>query len=299
MRRKFQFEKAILVAIFYLFNPATIFNTSIWGQYDSIYTFFLVLAILLIFDSKIEYSVISYTFGVLSKPQSIALAPLIAFLILKERGWKGWITSGLISAATTLLVILPFRWNNPLEFLIDIYFTGYSGYSYTSVYAFNFWAFHGFWKTDSAGFLGLDFFLVGWLIFGALTIFSLYQLSREYNKSDEGFVLFTAFVLLFGFFMLPTRIHERYLFPVFSFVALTIPYMSEMKKMYTILSITYLGNLSYVLSFLNRNEYLSNWNPIVLIISAVNVIVFLSCLNYLYRRTFFNVNLSSISSKFK
>jgi Gpi18-like mannosyltransferase len=237
--------------------------------------------------------------GVLSKPQSIALAPLIAFLILKERGWKGWITSGLISAATTLLVILPFRWNNPLEFLIDIYLTGFGGYPYTSVYAFNFWAFHGFWKTDSALFLGLDFFTIGWLLFGILVIFSLYQLQNKFSKSDESFVLFTAFVLLFGFFMLPTRIHERYLFPAFSFIALIIPYISEMKQKYTILSITYLLNQTYVLSFLNRNEYLSNWNPLVLIISAVNVIVFLSCLNYLYSRTFFNVNLSSILSKCK
>jgi Gpi18-like mannosyltransferase len=237
--------------------------------------------------------------GVLSKPQSIALAPLVAFLILKERSWKGWLTSGLISAATTLLVILPFRWNNPLEFLIDIYFTGYSGYPYTSVYAFNFWAFHGFWKTDSAGLLGFDFFSVGWLLFGALSIFSLYQLSREYNKADEGFIIFTAFVLLFGFFMLPTRIHERYLFPVFSFVALTIPYISEMKKMYTLLSITYLVNLAYVLSFLNKNEYLSNMNPLVLIISSINVIVFLSSLKYLYTKTFFRVNLGSLLSKGK
>ncbi len=297
LRRKFPFEKSFSIAIFYLFNPATIFNTSIWGQYDAIYTFFLILTIILILDSKIEYSVISYTMGVLSKPQSIALAPLIAFLILKERGWKGWITSGLISAATTLLVILPFRWNNPLEFLIDIYFTGYSGYPYTSVYAFNFWAFHGFWKTDSTVFLGLDFFTVGWLLFGALTIFSLYQLSNEYYEKDDGFVLFIAFVQLFGFFMLPTRIHERYLFPAFSFIALAIPYISYMKTIFTVLSFTYLVNQAYVLSFLNRNEYLSNWNPLVLIIAVMNVIAFLSSLKYLYTRKFLSVDLSSKSSK--
>lgn len=275
LRRKLQFQPSISAASLYAFNPATIFNTSIWGQFDAVYTFFLILTLVLILDSKVEYSVIAFTVGVLSKPQSIALAPLIAFLIVREKGWKGLVTSGLISAATTLILISPFKWSNPLDFLVDIYITGYGGYPYTSLNAFNVWAFHGFWESDSGRLLFLDFFTVGWLLFGALTAFSLYHLSKGLDDRRDIRVLFTAFVLLFGFFMLPTRIHERYLFPVFSVLALTMPFIRDTKKINGVLSLTYLVNQAYVLSFLNRGEYISSWNPLVLTVTSVNVATFL------------------------
>ena len=275
LRRKLSFEDSILAASLYAFNPATIFNTSIWGQFDAVYTFFLILTLVLILDSKIEYSVIAFTVGVLSKPQSIALAPLIAFLIAKEKGWRGLITSGLISAATTLILIAPFKGSNPFDFLVDIYIRGYGGYPFTSLNAFNVWAFHGFWKSDSGRLLFLDFFTVGWLLFGALTAFSLHHLSKRLDERQDIRVLFTAFVLLFGFFMLPTRIHERYLFPVFSVLSLTMPFIRDTKKIYGVLSLTYLANQAYVLSFLNKGEFISSWNPIVLTVTSINVVVFL------------------------
>ena len=275
LRRRLDFEPSIAAASLYAFNPATIFNTSIWGQFDSIYTFFLLLTLVLILDSKTEYSVIAYTVAILCKPQSIALAPLIAYLIAKEKGWKGVATSALITAATILILIAPFKWSNPLNFLVEIYLTGYGGYRFTSIYAFNVWAFHGFWKPDSARLLFLDFFTVGWLLFGALTVFALYHLSKGIDERRDLQVIFTAFVLLFGFFMLPTRIHERYLFPVFSVLALAMPYLRDMKKIYGALSLTYFANQVYVLSFLNRGEYLSSWNPFVLTVTSVNVAAFL------------------------
>jgi Gpi18-like mannosyltransferase len=275
LRRKLQFEHAISAASLYAFNPATIFNTSIWGQFDAVYTFFLILTLVLILDSKVEYSVIAFTVGVLSKPQSIALAPLIAFLIVREKGWKGVVTSGLISGATTLILISPFEWGNPLDFLVDIYITGYVGYPYTSINAFNFWAFHGFWESDGGRLLFLDFFTVGWLLFGALTAFALYHLYKGLDDRRDISVLFTAFVLLFGFFMLPTRIHERYLFPVFSVLALTMPFIRDTKMIYGVLSLTYLANQVFVLSFLNRGELISSWTPLVLTLTSINVVAFL------------------------
>ena len=280
LRRKLRFEHAILAASLYAFNPATIFNTSSWGQFDAVYTFFLILTLVLILGSKVEYSVIAFTLGVLSKPQSIALAPLIAFLIAKEKGWKGVVTSGLISATTTLIIILPFEWGNPLDFLVDIYITGYVGYSFTSINAFNFWAFHGFWESDGGRLLFLDFFTVGWLLFGALTAFALYHLYKGLDDRRDIRVLFTAFVLLFGFFMLPTRIHERYLFPVFSVLALTMPFIRDTKKIYGVLSLTYLANQAFVLSFLNRGELISSCTPFVLTVTSINVVAFLFTLRH-------------------
>ena len=273
LRRKLDFKSSLAAASFYAFNPATIFNTSVWGQYDAIYTFFLILSLILILVSKPKLSVMTFTVGVLTKPQSIALAPLIAFLIARKHGWKGVVTSALVSAATILIVIIPFKWSNPVDFLADIYLEGYGGYPYTSINAFNVWAFTGFWKSDAETFMFLDFFKIGWMMFGTLTTFSLYNLHKRLHNSQD-LVLFSAFLLFFGFFMLPTRIHERYLFPAFSLLTLTIPFLREARWIYGTLSFTYLFNQAYVLAFLNRNAYISDGDPFVYAITLVNLAAF-------------------------
>ena len=278
LRRNIDFKPSLVFASIYAFNPATIFNTSVWGQFDAIYTFFLILALIWILESRPKLSAIAFTLGALSKPQSIALAPLFAFLIARKHGWKGVAISALASAATTLIFIIPFKWSNPLDFLVDVYLVGYGGYPYTSVNAFNVWAFHGFWKSDGGALMSLDFFMIGWVMFGALTAFSLYQLHKGLDNSQEVPVLFSAFVLLFGFFMLPTRIHERYLFPAISVLTLLMPFLKQTRPIYGILTFTFLSNQAFVLYFLNRGKYIPDLNPFVWIIALINLAAFLSTL---------------------
>jgi len=274
LRRTLNFNSSLLATSFYAFNPATIFNTSVWGQYDAIYTFFLILSLILILASKPKLSVIAFTVGVLAKPQSIALAPLIVFLIVRKHGWKGIVTSALVSAAVVLIVTVPLKLSDPFGLLVNIYLKGYRGYPYTSLNAFNLWAFNGFWKSDAQTFLFLDFFKIGWIMFGAVTAFSLYYLHKRFHYSKEVPVLFSAFVLLFAFFMLPTRIHERYLFPVFAVLALMLPFLKETRPIYGVLTFTYLANLAYVLPFLNSGRNIPDGDPFVWIIALINLVAF-------------------------
>jgi Gpi18-like mannosyltransferase len=51
VRKKFSFNIALISTALYAFNPAVIFNAAIWGQFDAIYTFFLVLSLYLFFES--------------------------------------------------------------------------------------------------------------------------------------------------------------------------------------------------------------------------------------------------------
>jgi Gpi18-like mannosyltransferase len=46
-RKQASFKIALLATGFYLFNPAVIFNAAVWGQYDAVYAFFLVLSLVL------------------------------------------------------------------------------------------------------------------------------------------------------------------------------------------------------------------------------------------------------------
>jgi len=277
LRKRFSFETSLIATTFYAFNPATIFNASIWGQFDAIYTFFLISSIVLILDSKPKLSVATFTVGVLTKPQSIALAPLIIFLLLRKYSLKTVVASVATSAALIITVSAPVSLNNLAGFLVNIYLRGYQEYTYTSANAFNLWALVGLWKSDAQIFLFLNLFQIGWIMFGAIAAVSLYYLYKAIQRAEktgntfEKAVLFTAFVLLFGFFMLPTRIHERYLFPVISVLTMMLPFIKESRPLYAVLTATYLSNMWYVLEFLNAGSNPPARDPVVYVISAMNL----------------------------
>jgi Gpi18-like mannosyltransferase len=272
VRKRLDFKMALLATALYAFNPAVIFNTAVWGQFDAIYTFFLVLSLMLALASKPELSAVTFTLGILMKPQGIALAPLIAFLILKKYRlqWRRLLTSLIAVAATVFVVIIPFEWSNPVTFLANIYFGAYGGYAYTSVNAFNLWAIGGLWILETP-----VFFAIGWILFGALAAFVLYVLHKRFGASGELLVLFSAFILFFGFFMLPTRIHERYLFPALSVLALMFPFLKKTRLIYGVLSATCFVNQAYVLQFLNNNQFIQSGDLVALTVTLINLAVFI------------------------
>ncbi len=272
VRKQLSFKQSLVASALYAFNPAVIFNAAVWGQFDAIYTFFLLLSLILAFKNKPEFSAVAFAVGVLTKPQAIALLPLVAFVIFKKSGVKRFLYSVVAFTATVFVVILPMQWSNPVTFLSNIYFGAYGGYAYTSLNAFNLWGMFGFWIPDG----GL--YILGWAMFGAFTVFTLYVLNKRWSKSNWTLVAFAAFMLFFAFFMLPTRIHERYLFPVISMLALLFPFVKKSRAIYAVMTATLLVNISYVLYWLNlAAPYAPNLtgDPVVLVVCIVNLITFL------------------------
>ena len=271
VRKQSSFKFALVATMLYAFNPATIFNAAVWGQYDAVYTFFLVLSLMFALKSKPELSALVFAIGLLTKPQGIALLPLIAFLIYKKGGLKKLLYSVAVFAATVFLVILPFEWNNPITFLTNIYFGAYGGYAYTSINAFNLWGLYGLWVADG----GLN--ILGWVFFGAFAVFVLYFLNKRFKVSGDFLAVFSAFMLFFAFFMFPTRIHERYLFPAISVLALTFPLIKRARPLYVALTATLFINEGYVLYWLNKSYPNAAPNltgdPIVVAVSAINLLM--------------------------
>jgi Gpi18-like mannosyltransferase len=272
VRKQASFKLALAATALYAFNPALIYNAAVWGQFDAIYTFFLILSLMLALKSKPELSAATLAIALLTKPQAIALAPLIAFLIYKKSGLKRMLVSVLAFALTIFLIILPFDWKGqPLTSLSQIYFGGFGQYSVTSVNAFNLWGLYGLWVSDA------NFFILGWALFGAFTVFVLYVLHKRFNVSGDYLAIFAAFMLFFAFFMLPTRIHERYLFPAISVLALMFPFIKKARPLYVALTATLFINEAYVLYWLNASYPNAAPNltgdPIVLAVSAINLLM--------------------------
>jgi len=270
VRKQLTFKQSLVASALYAFNPAIIFNVAVWGQFDAIYTFFLVLSLMLALKRKPEASAVVLAVGLLTKPQGIALLPLIAFLIFKQNGIKRLLTSVGAFVATIFIVILPFQWSNPITFLSDIYFGAYSGYQYTSINAFNLWGMFGLWVPDGS------LYIAGWVLFGAFAAFTLYVLHKRYHMSGEMLAVFAAFLLFFAFFMLPTRIHERYLFPAIAMLVLLVPFAKKIRLLYVALTATLLINQAYVLTFLNSTDpFIPQGDLVVLSVSVINLILFL------------------------
>ncbi len=272
VRQQSSFKIAITATAFYTFNAAVIYNTSVWGQYDALYTMFLVISLMFALKSKPELSAAAFALGILTKPQGIALLPLIVLLIYKKNGAKRLLTSVAAFTAVVFLVIAPFQFpdGNPISFLTKIYFDSYSYYHYTSINAFNLWGMVGMWVPDG------NLYLVGWAMFIAVAAFTLFVVHKRYGVSGDYLVIFAAFMLFFSFFMLPTRIHERYMFPAMAMLALMFPMLKKTRLLYGVLTGTLFVNQAYVLYHLNAafpNAPNLTGDPVVLIVGAVNLLM--------------------------
>lgn len=274
LRKQFSPKQTLIATCLYAFNPAVIFNVAWWGQFDAIYTFFLVLSLMLALKSKPELSAVTFAVALLTKPQGIALLPLVVLVIFMKDGVKRLLTSVAAFTATMFLLILPFQWSNPITFLADIYFGAYSGYQYTSINAFNIWGMFGMWMPDSGG-----LFVLGWVLFGFFAALFLFVTYKRFKVSGDGLVFFTASMLFFAFFMLPTRIHERYLFPVLAVLALSFLLYKKSRVIYAALTGTVLANQAYILYWLNVSYPNASPNltgdPVVLAVSVINFVLFL------------------------
>jgi Gpi18-like mannosyltransferase len=269
LRKHMTAKQSLITTSLYAFNPAIIYNVAVWGQFDAIYTFFLLLSLLLALKRKPELSAVIFGIAILTKPQSIALLPLIAVLIFKKSGLKRLLTSIAAFAGTIFVVILPFEWSNPITFLSQIYFGAYGNYQYTSINAFNFWGMFGLWIPDGS----LSY--VGWALFGAFAVFAMFILYKRYHVSGDNLAIYASFMLLFAFFMLPTRIHERYLFPAIVMLVLLVPFVKKARYLYIGLTATLFVNQAYVLYYLNQQAFIPNGDLVVLAVSAINLILFI------------------------
>ena len=282
VRSRYSFLPALGAMVIYTFNPAIIFNLAVWGQFDSIYTFFMVASLYAVMRSKYELSGGLFGLAILTKPQSVILLPVLAYVILKNGRWKRAISSGAVCIALVFLLILPFHWSNPISFLIDRY-SGYSVYPYNSINAYNFWALKGFWKWDGGGeapridmlsaphsLLGLSYQMWGIIAFVILTAFVIWQLHRRYEQKAA---VFAVFLLMFGFFMLMTRMHERYLFPVFALIAMSF-FSRQLSVLYVGLTVTFLANLVYVLSKLKATAFIPDGHWSIYVLVPINALLF-------------------------
>ena len=266
--RRFASERwAFLAAAVFVFNPAAIFISAAWGQVDSVSGGLALLAIYLLLRSNdtpedrfswqiaLAWFVLGYS--LLIKPQAAVLVPLfLAFAFTSPQRTR----VRLIATGAGILAAIVFAWllslpfhlaANPasvLEWLYGRYAVGKNVYPYNSVNAFNLWSIvHPFWQADSAQIGFAAQYIWGIVLVVAATALIVVRYLQERTERS---LVEAAALLALAFFMLATRMHERYVYDGLLLTIAAMPFAARYRWAAAIFSMTLLVNLFYSLAYL-------------------------------------------------
>ncbi|MGH7800735.1 MAG: hypothetical protein ACREOW_08920, partial [Thermodesulfobacteriota bacterium] len=122
LNKKTGSKTALLAMSAYALNPAIILDTVYWRQTEPIISLLVLLSVILLSNKRPEWSWVSITLGVFTKPLAYPFAPIIALFTLKQFGIKRTLRCALVSIITTFLILLPFIYINRLSDIIHSLF---------------------------------------------------------------------------------------------------------------------------------------------------------------------------------
>jgi dolichyl-phosphate-mannose-protein mannosyltransferase len=277
-------ERLGLVAVvIYLFNPGTIFDSAVWGQVDSVGALLLLATLYWLARGWTEAAAAGAVLAMLVKFQFAFLMPVVAVVGIKRHLFGRSsdpehagrpdpirvLTSLATGLGTLVLVILPFRlaiWapGDPTLSLVDRFIDASERYKGLTINAFNLWRnpWTGLgdvyrWGCDSlsptcadgsgsalvVGSTSISWQLVGALLFGVAALVALWTLAR---RDDPAGLLVGALILAVAFFALPTRVHERYLFPALALAAPLVARTWKWAVLYGVLTLSFFANVYWL-----------------------------------------------------
>ncbi len=268
--RRYAAEKTALVAAaFVALNPAAIYVSSYWGQVDSVSWGLALLSVWLVLRagdepartvSRLTWAWLALAFSVLIKPQGSTLGFLLlaypfatADAAVRARRLAGTacgVAGAFGLAAVVGLLFHPsadvFRW------LFTRYQFGSTVYPYTSVNAFNLYALRlPFWRPDSDPISLFGLSAGSYAIWGVGLVVAATALlvGRYLQRRDDRALLEGAMLVALAFFVLATRMHERYVYGAFLFAMPLIAFGRTGVTSSLVLTVTMWLNLAYSLAY--------------------------------------------------
>ncbi|MBR0366498.1 MAG: glycosyltransferase family 39 protein [Clostridia bacterium] len=278
--RKFNDAISATFAAFVIFNPAVIVDSAVWGQIDSILALFCVLSVYCVAERKFIPSFFWFAAGVLIKPQAAFFAPVIIFglieeLFIREKFSAGKLIKYILWAAAAvaamLILFMPFG-NNPfhgISVIVGQYVSTLGEYEYMTVNAFNLYAAIGKNWTG----LGVVSRIIGYGMMAVVVAYSAYIYFKSKSPTKA---YMTAFMIVFGIFMLAIKMHERYAYPGIFMLAFAIAVLPTPRTflIYGLFSLSQLYNYAWSLFVYDASNY---WdiNGAVAPAGIINVLIFI------------------------
>jgi Gpi18-like mannosyltransferase len=247
----------LLLCLVLLLNPAFWYNTVIWGQVDSIHTFFVFVAVLFAINKRSLPALVFMLLAVNTKVQAVVFFPLLLMIAFnterteKPQSYTEVVISLVVLAGIQVMLFLPFiisgNFQQTIHSLIN---SAVDFYPTVSRNAYNVWYIIYSDPLNTSDqitfFLPLKLWgIILFVLFYALVVFL-------FMKSKKGLAeIFLVFSLLsLGFFFFNTQMHERYVHPVVLFAGLYAIF-SERYLVFIISSLAYLLNLEAVMQMLS------------------------------------------------
>jgi dolichyl-phosphate-mannose--protein O-mannosyl transferase/Gpi18-like mannosyltransferase len=272
VRRFAGMRVALGASALWLFNPAIVYNSAAWGQVDSVAAGFALLAIYVLLRSgddapeRVSWWIVAgwvlFAYSLLIKPQAAVLLPLmIAFAFVDPQRRRARLLStgmGIVAGLILALALTePFHHGNPVDafsWLLARYSFGSNVYPFNSVNAFNLWAIRGqFWQPDTDPIMFFGWFSLGpqylWGIFLVVAATALVVWRYLQDRTPRGLLEGCAIATI-AFFVLATRMHERYLFNGLLFTIVCLPFARRYLWGAIALTVVLLANLFYSLQYL-------------------------------------------------
>ncbi len=265
--RLFGESKGLLVCGLYLLNPVAVYDSAVWGQFDSIYTMFLVAAFVLVSRGRWVLVGAAAAFALSAKFQAVAVLPLAlleAFRIGAVRGVAKF-ASG--AAVAIILVAAPFIATDTVSQIWNRAYVDVVGqYDSLTHNAFNVWSFAGDPSRtdttppveivravagdresvafDESPLLGLTLRRLSMLLFAVAVAVVLSLYSRRPGTLNRWGA---AGLLVLSFYLFPTEMHERYAYPALALLAPWAASSRGRERLYWALTIAVTLNLVAVL----------------------------------------------------
>lgn len=232
-------RRSRLLSALYLFNPAVIYISAVWGQIESLPIFFLILSYYLL-PRRYYLSHLAFTLAILSKQTALWVTPVFLIFWWKEGGASKMIKGLLLQITIFLLIYLPFV--SPAG-AVGSYLSTLAGSSDSITdQAFNLWYFFYGWerKSDSTLLFGISVRLWSLLFLVASYIYLTLRFFKKYRFQNAANYLF---LLSLAAFFFQTRVHDRHLAPALPFLLLsTFPLIPKV-GLYIFLSAFHMYNL--------------------------------------------------------
>jgi len=195
-------------------------------------------------------------------PLAIRLNEALGGWFVAEQGPWRLVSSAAVGLAVLFLVITPFDLaelaalrapllpiGGDLGGLLVVVGQAAGQYHYLTVNAHNLWAlvgptplaWAGVWTSDLLPAIGaIPYVAIGAFLLAVTLTFLAYQLLVRHDRAS---IVVTATVLAVAFFVVPTRVHERYLFPAFALGALLAGGSVRWRWWYVALALANAANL--------------------------------------------------------
>lgn len=279
----------VISAAGYFCNPAILYVSSYYGQVDAIFASFLLASVILLLMGNALFSGCFIAAALLTKIQTVPFLPLVFFILLSQKKWRPlvWQTGGFV--VSICILMLPFILAGKAGLVYQRCIAeNFAWSSQLSVSAFNIWFLHDDpktwdyriwgWLYGSDGMvtansliLLLTYKKLGLALLGTSFLYALYLVWSRCKK--ETVLLAFAWVSL-AFFMFPTKVHERYLYPFFMFFTILCAYQPNRKWLFRGFTVTYLINLMVICPLIGEIVKPQDFDSTIGVwIAAVNVVL--------------------------